>query len=45
MEGLDKICKCKLLPKHNILEHDWCCQKCGGSHTERICPIKKKEEK
>lgn len=20
--------------KHAILEHDWCCQICGGNHTE-----------
>jgi hypothetical protein len=31
-------CNCNLKPTHLPLEHDSCCQVCGGSHTERICP-------
>lgn len=34
----EEICKCELKPEHKVLEHDWCCQICGGQHTERICP-------
>ena len=33
-----KNCNCGLKPKHEKLEHDWCCQICGGSHSEKICP-------
>lgn len=40
----NKICKCKLLPKHFEMAHDWCCQECGGSHTENLCPEGKKKE-
>ena len=35
-------CNCELKPEHDELEHDWCCQICGGSHTEEICPITRK---
>lgn len=34
-------CDCGLKPKHKLFEHDNCCQICGGSHVERICPSKK----
>jgi hypothetical protein len=34
-------CDCELKPEHLKGEHDFCCQLCGGSHTERICPEKK----
>ena len=33
--------KCGIAIKHKLLEHDWCCQICGGSHSERICPNNK----
>lgn len=36
-----KICNCRLKPQHYEIEHDWCCQICGGNHSERICPKKK----
>lgn len=36
-------CSCGLLPSHEIFEHDNCCQICGGSHSERICPKKEVE--
>ena len=39
------ICDCALKPEHRKLEHDWCCQICGGSHTERICPQRKEIKK
>lgn len=35
---LEQECGCELTPKHERAEHDWCCQICGGDHTERICP-------
>ncbi len=38
-----KWCDCGLTPKHSEWEHDWCCQNCGGSHSEEICPEKNKE--
>ena len=38
-----KICylDCGITTPHKLLEHDWCCQVCGGSHSERICPDSK----
>lgn len=41
---LNEPCKCGLEPAHKIGEHDSCCQICGGSHTERICPKNKEQE-
>ena len=35
-------CDCKLKPEHDKMEHDWCCQICGGNHSEHICPENKK---
>lgn len=35
---LEQECNCELTPKHENAEHDWCCQICGGNHTERLCP-------
>lgn len=35
---LEEECNCELTPKHENAEHDWCCQICGGNHTERLCP-------
>ena len=29
---------CGIKLPHKLLEHDWCCQVCGGQHSERICP-------
>ena len=31
---------CDISIPHKLLEHDWCCQVCGGPHSERICPIR-----
>ena len=28
---------CGIITQHKLLEHDWCCQVCGGQHSERIC--------
>jgi len=42
---LNDPCPCELTPKHKIAEHDHCCQICGGTHTERICPAKKKTKR
>ena len=28
---------CGIKLPHKLLEHDWCCQVCGGQHSERIC--------
>lgn len=43
MENYKKImlekCDCELKLNHVKGEHDYCCQECGGNHTERICPI------
>lgn len=35
---MNLMCECGLEPLHKVGEHDWCCQLCGGSHAERICP-------
>jgi hypothetical protein len=41
----DVPCTCKgIKVPHTRLEHDWCCQNCGGNHTERICPNAHREE-
>ena len=40
-KDFNEICDCELKPKHVKGEHDWCCQICGGNHTERICPLNK----
>jgi hypothetical protein len=42
---LNDPCPCELTPKHKIGEHDACCQICGETHTERICPNKDKPKK
>jgi hypothetical protein len=38
----DTKCNCGLKPDHHPFYHDWCCQICGGSHVEGICPEKNK---
>ena len=35
---------CGIAVPHKLLEHDWCCQICGGSHSERICQIGSSDE-
>jgi len=38
-------CDCETIREpHQVGEHDWCCQHCGGSHTERFCPKNRKEK-
>jgi hypothetical protein len=38
-EKFRDMCNCELRPIHSRGEHDWCCQICGGAHTERLCPL------
>ena len=28
---------CGITIQHKLLEHDWCCQICGGHHAEYLC--------
>ncbi len=39
IEKINQLCNCNLKIPHGILDHDWCCQICGGDHTEVICPF------
>jgi len=42
--AMSDTCDCGLKPEHKVGEHDWCCQFCGGNHTERICPMARESE-
>lgn len=37
-EYFNETCDCELKPEHKRGQHDFCCQRCGGAHTDDICP-------